>query len=105
MNNFGHCAPIGCLGFGAIAVAFTFLTKLSPSRLVLFLEVYNAESTFVKPYSGNVLVESDLIFFGELIKRQTMAALQKSAYISLIIASRGLKCTVNFWKLPGIVYN
>ena len=60
MGNFGCCALICCLAFRAIAPAFTFLTKVSLSRLLLLLDVCNVQSTFRKPYAAHLLVLSHL---------------------------------------------
>ena len=42
-----------------LSPAFTFLTKVSLSRLVLVLVVCNVHSTFRKPYAVKLLVVSD----------------------------------------------
>ena len=73
------------------------------SRLLLVLDICNVQSTFKKAYAANLLVQilwcksfGGVRFdLGLLLQGQTMVTPHKSAYISFIIGSKGLQCTVN----------
>ena len=96
MTNFGCCALIGCLAFlePLTSPIFGFPTKVSLSRLLWVLEVYNVS----QPLKGTIGCKSfggvrfDL---GPFLQGKAMAAQHKSAYkstyISLIISCRGLQ--------------
>ena len=60
LSNFGHCALIGCLAFGAVAITRIHIRTQSLSCLLLVLEVCNVQTTFRKSYAANILVMSDL---------------------------------------------
>ena len=61
MSNFGHCALIGCLAFGAVAVTRIHVFNICVSISLIIgsrglLEVCNGQSNFRKPCAVNLLV-------------------------------------------------
>ena len=71
--------------------AFTFLTKVSLSRLLL-LEVCNVQSIFRKPHAANPLVVSDFTLDCSFKVKLWRLGIKVTIFF-LIIASRGSQCS------------
>ena len=89
VRNFGCCALIGCLTFGAVAIARIGVFNKSVSILLTIgcrgLQcIVNLSETICCESFGGVRFG-----LGPLLQGQIMAAQHKSAYISLILGSRG----------------
>ena len=62
MSNFGHCALIGCLSFGAVAVTRIHIFNKSVSILLIigFRGLQCTVNLYENIYAANLLVVSDL---------------------------------------------
>ena len=71
-----------------------FITRL------LVLEVWDGKPTYMKSWTGNLLVWLDLTL-GPLLQGQTRTAKLKRVYNSFIIDPRGLQCETNLQDIVG----